>query len=237
MTVFKLSMFTTLIACAIGLVPVRASAETFTATATIKPAAGAAASATLTATVEKFAGDADRKALLAAVGKGGTAARDLLAKRPNVGSILVAASEQGVCAIFMGDDPEALARDLQHRFPKADLIGGDRDFQKTVAKVVGLVEAPGGGLDLPLDLRGTAFQQRVWQALRKIPAGKTATYTEIAKRIGHPKAVRAVAQACAGNPIAVAIPCHRVVRLDGGLSGYRWGVARKRALLDKEAAA
>jgi len=103
--------------------------------------------------------------------------------------------------------------------------------------VVGFVEAPAQGLDLPLDLRGTAFQQRVWQALRKIPAGTTATYSEIAKRIGRPKAVRAVAQACAGNAIAVAIPCHRVVRLDGGLSGYRWGVARKRALLDKEAAA
>ena len=142
-----------------------------------------------------------------------------------------------ICAIMLGDDPDALLRDLQDRFPKARLIGGDKDFEQLVAKVVGLVETPGQNLDLPLDVRGTAFQQRVWQALRKIPAGATATYTQIAKRIGRPKAVRAVAQACASNPVAVAIPCHRVVRTDGSLSGYRWGVARKRALLDKEAAA
>ncbi len=155
----------------------------------------------------------------------------------SLGSILVAATRKGICAISLGDDPDALVRDLQDRFPNAGLIGGDKAFERLVADVVGFVEAPAQGLDLPLDLRGTAFQQRVWQALRKIPAGTTATYTEIAKRIGRPKAVRAVAQACAGNAIAVAIPCHRVVRLDGGLSGYRWGVARKRALLAKEAAA
>jgi AraC family transcriptional regulator of adaptative response/methylated-DNA-[protein]-cysteine methyltransferase len=155
----------------------------------------------------------------------------------SLGSILVAATEKGVCAISLGDDPDALVRHLQDRFPKARLIGADKDFEELVAKVVGFIEAPARGLDLPLDLRGTAFQQRVWQALRKIPVGKTATYTEIAKRIGRPKAVRAVAAACAGNPVAVAIPCHRVVRLDGNLAGYRWGVARKRALLDKEAAA
>jgi len=155
----------------------------------------------------------------------------------SLGSILVAATPKGICAISLGDDPDALVRGLQDRFPKAQLIGGDKTFERLVADVVGFVEAPAQGLDLPLDLRGTAFQQRVWQALRKIPAGTTATYTEIAKRIGRPKAVRAVAQACAGNAIAVAIPCHRVVRLDGSLSGYRWGVARKRALLDKEAAA
>ena len=130
-----------------------------------------------------------------------------------------------------------LVRGLQDRFPKARLIGGDAEFETLVAKVVGFVEAPAQGLDLPLDLRGTAFQQRVWEALRKIPAGRTATYTDIAKRIGRPKAVRAVAAACADNPVAVAIPCHRVVRLDGNLAGYRWGIARKRALLDKEAAA
>jgi AraC family transcriptional regulator of adaptative response/methylated-DNA-[protein]-cysteine methyltransferase len=155
----------------------------------------------------------------------------------SLGSILVAATPKGICAISLGDDPDALVRGLQDRFPKAQLIGGDKTFERLVADVVGFVEAPAQGLDLPLDLRGTAFQQRVWQALRKIPAGTTTTYTEIAKRIGRPKAVRAVAQACAGNAIAVAIPCHRVVRLDGSLSGYRWGVARKRALLDKEAAA
>jgi AraC family transcriptional regulator of adaptative response/methylated-DNA-[protein]-cysteine methyltransferase len=153
----------------------------------------------------------------------------------SLGSILVASSEWGVCAIFLGDDPDALVRNLQDRFPKATLIGGDAEFEQLVARVVGLVEAPGVGLDLPLDVRGTAFQQRVWQALREIPAGSTASYTEIAGRIGSPKSVRAVAQACAANPLAVAIPCHRVVRTDGGLSGYRWGVERKRALLQREA--
>jgi AraC family transcriptional regulator of adaptative response/methylated-DNA-[protein]-cysteine methyltransferase len=136
----------------------------------------------------------------------------------------------------MGDDPGALARDLQDRFPHAELIGGDADFEALVAKVVGFVEAPSLGLDLPLDVRGTAFQQRVWQALREIPAGSTASYADIAKRIGAPKSVRAVAQACAANAIAVGIPCHRVVRINGALSGYRWGVARKRALLERETA-
>jgi AraC family transcriptional regulator, regulatory protein of adaptative response / methylated-DNA-[protein]-cysteine methyltransferase len=155
----------------------------------------------------------------------------------SLGSILVAATAKGVCAIMFGDDPDVLARELQDRFPKARLIGGDAAFEQLVAKVVGFVEAPGVGLDLPLDIRGTAFQQRVWQALREIPAGSTASYAEIAGRIGRPKAVRAVAQACASNALAVAIPCHRVVRTDGALSGYRWGVERKRALLDREAAA
>jgi AraC family transcriptional regulator of adaptative response/methylated-DNA-[protein]-cysteine methyltransferase len=153
----------------------------------------------------------------------------------SLGSILVAATEKGVCAILLGDDPGALVRDLQDRFPKADFLGGDEGFERLVARVVGLVEAPALGLDLPLDVQGTAFQQRVWQALREIPAGSTASYTELADRMGAPRAVRAVARACAANPIAVAIPCHRVVRHDGGLSGYRWGVARKRALLDREA--
>jgi len=153
----------------------------------------------------------------------------------SLGSILVAATERGVCSILLGDDPDALARDLQDRFPKARLIGGDRDFERLVAKVVGFVETPARGLDLPLDVRGTAFQQRVWQALREIPAGTTSTYAKVAARIGAPRAVRAVAQACASNAIAVAIPCHRVVRHDGGLSGYRWGVKRKRLLLEREA--
>jgi AraC family transcriptional regulator of adaptative response/methylated-DNA-[protein]-cysteine methyltransferase len=134
----------------------------------------------------------------------------------------------------MGDNPDALARDLQDRFSKANLIGGDRDFEKTVAKVVGLIEAPRVGFDLPLDVRGTAFQQRVWQALREIPVGSTASYTEVAVRIGLPKAARAVAQACGANALAVAIPCHRVLRTDGDLSGYRWGVERKRVLLERE---
>ena len=154
----------------------------------------------------------------------------------SLGSILVARSDRGVCAILLGDDPDALARTLQDRFPRADLIGGDADFEDLVARVVGLVEAPRLGLDLPLDVRGTAFQQRVWRALREIPPGSTASYREIAERIGAPRAVRAVAQACAANPLAVAIPCHRVVRSDGGVAGYRWGVERKRALLQREAA-
>jgi AraC family transcriptional regulator, regulatory protein of adaptative response / methylated-DNA-[protein]-cysteine methyltransferase len=152
----------------------------------------------------------------------------------SLGSILVAQSGRGVCAIFLGDEPEALVRALEERFPRAELVGGNSAFESVVAKVVGFVEAPGIGLDLPLDVRGTAFQLLVWRALQKIPVGNTVSYAELAKRIGAPKAVRAVASACAANPIAVAIPCHRVVRTDGGLSGYRWGVERKRALLDKE---
>jgi AraC family transcriptional regulator, regulatory protein of adaptative response / methylated-DNA-[protein]-cysteine methyltransferase len=155
----------------------------------------------------------------------------------SLGSILVARSDKGVCAILLGDDPAALARDLQDHFPKANLIGGDADFERLVAKVVGFVDAPALGLDLPLDIRGTAFQQRVWQALREIPVGETVSYAEIARRVGEPKSVRAVAQACGANNIAVAIPCHRVVKNDGTLSGYRWGVERKRALLEKEAQA
>lgn len=155
----------------------------------------------------------------------------------SLGSILVAATDKGVCAILLGDDPQALVQDLQDRFDRAELVGGDEAFEAMVAKVVGLVERPSLGLDLPLDVRGTAFQQRVWQALREIPAGSTAGYAQIAEKIGAPRAVRAVAQACAANSLAVAIPCHRVVRTDGGLSGYRWGVERKQALLDREAAA
>jgi AraC family transcriptional regulator, regulatory protein of adaptative response / methylated-DNA-[protein]-cysteine methyltransferase len=155
----------------------------------------------------------------------------------SLGSILVASTDKGVCAILIDDDPQVLVRELQDRFPRANLIGGDARFESTVAKVVGFVDAPHLGLNLPLDMRGTVFQQRVWNALREIPAGKTVTYTDIAQRIGAPKSVRAVAGACAANHIAVAIPCHRVVRTDGSLSGYYWGVERKRALLDKERAA
>jgi AraC family transcriptional regulator of adaptative response/methylated-DNA-[protein]-cysteine methyltransferase len=153
----------------------------------------------------------------------------------SLGSVLVAATGKGVCAITLGDDPDVLVRNLQDRFPNAELTGGDARFEKLVAKVVGLVETPAKAIDLPLDVRGTAFQQRVWQALRTIPAGSTRSYAEIARRLGTPAAARAVAQACGANPVAIAIPCHRVVRQDGNLSGYRWGVERKRALLDREA--
>ena len=151
-----------------------------------------------------------------------------------LGAILVAATDKGVCAILLGDDPDLLVRDLQDRFPRAELIGGEDEFEQMIAQAIGLVEEPTRSFDLPLDVRGTAFQQRVWQALRAIPAGSTASYTEIAERVGAPKAVRAVAQACAANPIAVAIPCHRVVRSNGAISGYRWGVERKLALLQRE---
>ncbi len=151
-----------------------------------------------------------------------------------LGALLVARSLRGLCAISLGDDPDALLRELQDRFPRAELVGGDAAFEQLVAQVVGFVEAPRIGLDLPLDIRGTAFQQRVWEALRKVPAGATVSYAEIAARIGSPGAVRAVAQACAANRLAVAIPCHRVVRSDGALSGYRWGIARKQQLLARE---
>ncbi len=167
---------------------------------------------------------------------GGVDARIAFAiAQTSLGALLVARSARGVCAISLGDDPDALLRELQDRFPRAELVGGDAGFERLLAQVVGLIAQPGIGHDLPLDVRGTAFQQRVWQALRRIPPGQTASYADIAARIGSPKAVRAVAQACASNTLAVAIPCHRVVRSDGALSGYRWGVARKRALLEREA--
>jgi len=153
----------------------------------------------------------------------------------SLGAILVAQSQRGICAILLGDDPDLLVRDLQDQFRKAQLVGADSKFEKLVAEVVGFIEAPALGLNLPLDVRGTAFQERVWQALREIPPGMTVSYAQVAERIGSPKAVRAVAQACGANHIAVAIPCHRVVRRDGDISGYRWGVERKRELLQREA--
>lgn len=154
----------------------------------------------------------------------------------SLGSVLVAASDQGVCAILLGSDPEVLVRDLQDRFPRAELAAGDAAFARWVAAAVGLVERPGLGHHLPLDVRGTAFQQRVWEMLRQIPPGTTATYTQIAEQLGRPSAARAVARACAANLLAVAIPCHRVVRRDASLSGYRWGVERKAELLRREGA-
>lgn len=153
----------------------------------------------------------------------------------SLGAILVASTGRGICAILIGDEPEPLLQDLQQRFPQAELVGAEPGFEQTVAQVVGFVEAPRLGLDLPLDVRGTAFQRRVWEALRAIPAGATVSYSELAERLGMPSAARAVAGACAANPVAVAIPCHRVVRTDGALSGYRWGIERKRTLLEREA--
>jgi len=154
-----------------------------------------------------------------------------------LGAVLAASTERGVCAILLGDDPEGLAEDLQRRFSHAELIGGDAAYEQILARVAALVEHPAKAFDLPLDIRGTAFQMRVWAALRQIPAGGVADYAEIARRIGAPKAARAVARACAANPLAIAIPCHRVVRRDGHLSGYRWGLERKRDLLNLELAA
>ena len=155
-----------------------------------------------------------------------------------LGAVMVAASARGVCAIMLGEDSAELARDLAERFPRASLRPADPDFAATVKQVVALVDAPGesAGFALPLDIRGTAFQRRVWEALRTIPAGSTLTYAEVAKRVGDPRAVRAVAGACAANKLAVAVPCHRVVASDGRLAGYRWGVARKRRLLEREGA-
>jgi AraC family transcriptional regulator, regulatory protein of adaptative response / methylated-DNA-[protein]-cysteine methyltransferase len=155
----------------------------------------------------------------------------------SLGKALVAESGKGVCAIFLGGDAKALQRELADRFPKAELVQGDKAFGKRIAQVIGFIEAPGRSFDLPLDVQGTAFQQKVWNALRRIPAGATASYADIAHAIGSPKAVRAVAGACGANPVAVAIPCHRVVAKDGGLGGYHWGAARKRKLLDREKAA
>jgi AraC family transcriptional regulator of adaptative response/methylated-DNA-[protein]-cysteine methyltransferase len=152
----------------------------------------------------------------------------------SLGSILVAASDLGICSIAIGDDPNTLVRELQDRFRNAELIGGDKPFERMVARVVAFVENPSIGLELPLDVQGTAFQQRVWKALREIPCGTTCTYSELAQKLGQPNATRAVAGACAANPLAVAIPCHRVVRTDGSLSGYRWGVERKEKLLQVE---
>ena len=151
-----------------------------------------------------------------------------------LGSVLVAATQKGICAILLGDDPEYLVRELQNRFPKADFIGSDAEFEKLVGTVIGFIDNPTEKPDLPLDICGTAFQRQVWEALQEIPFGTTVSYTDIATKIGNPKSVRAVAQACGANHIAVVIPCHRVVRNDGSLSGYRWGVERKQQLLDRE---
>jgi AraC family transcriptional regulator of adaptative response/methylated-DNA-[protein]-cysteine methyltransferase len=153
-----------------------------------------------------------------------------------LGRVLVANNDKGVCAIFMADTDNELIAQLRDRFPQGELSPDARRLARTLPRVIEFIESPTGELDLPLDPTGTEFQRRVWRALRRIPAGATASYTDIARRIDAPKSIRAVAQACGANPIALAIPCHRVVRNDGALSGYRWGVTRKRALLEREAA-
>ena len=152
----------------------------------------------------------------------------------SLGPILVASTHRGVCAILFGEEPEALVNDLQHRFSQAELMGASQDYNDVVAAVVALVERPKLPFNLPLDVQGTAFQQKVWTELRRVQAGETVSYAELAARIGRPSSFRAVAGACARNPLALVIPCHRVVKKDGGLSGYRWGVENKRKLLERE---
>lgn len=152
----------------------------------------------------------------------------------SLGSVLVASSDRGVCAVMLGDEPRELEQELRQRFPRAHIVAGDEQVERLASQVVSQVEAPRGELDLPLDLHGTPFQLQVWRALREIPSGATITYAELAERIGAPKSVRAVGSACGSNPVAVVIPCHRVLRADGKLSGYRWGVERKRELLRRE---
>lgn len=152
----------------------------------------------------------------------------------SLGSVLVAQSERGICAITLGDDPTLLLNELQTQFPNANLLGGDSNYETMVAQVIGFIENPALLFNFPLDIRGTLFQQQVWRALQAIKPGETLSYSQLAERIGAPKAVRAVASACARNVLAVAIPCHRIVRNNGDLSGYRWGVERKQKLLEME---
>jgi AraC family transcriptional regulator, regulatory protein of adaptative response / methylated-DNA-[protein]-cysteine methyltransferase len=161
--------------------------------------------------------------------------RSAVVQSSYLGWVLVAATDRGICSITLGDTPETLRERLRMRFPQAEFRESDSGFADVLAKVIALIESPRVGLELPLDIQGTAFQQRVWMALRDIPVGTTLSYRELAAQIGSPKAVRAVATACAANPVAVAVPCHRVVRSDGNLAGYRWGLERKRALLEREA--
>ncbi|MFY0679373.1 MAG: bifunctional DNA-binding transcriptional regulator/O6-methylguanine-DNA methyltransferase Ada [Thalassovita sp.] len=167
--------------------------------------------------------------------RGGAGVRILFAIGDcRLGVVLIASTDKGVCALLLGDTPEAVLEDLQSRFPNAELIGDDPHYQALIGHILPFVEAPKLGFDLPLDIQGTAFQTRVWAALRDIPVGDTASYSEIANQIGAPKSSRAVAQACGANPLAIVVPCHRVVRADGGLSGYRWGVDRKAQILELE---
>lgn len=152
----------------------------------------------------------------------------------SLGRVLVARTHRGICAVMLGDDDGSLGQQLADRFPKATIDAAPAPFRDTLDAVVALIETPSSSVDLPIDLHGTIFQQRVWQALRQIRPGETITYGELAERIGAPKSVRAVARACGANPTAVVVPCHRVIGRDGSLTGYRWGVTRKRALIERE---
>ncbi len=153
----------------------------------------------------------------------------------SLGQVLVAATDKGVCNVTLGDDPDALEADLARRFPAAEQRKADKAFSMLAATVFDTIDGePGRSMELPLDLRGTAFQMRVWQALRRIPSGTTTSYGDLAQAIGAPRAVRAVAQACGANPVAIIVPCHRVIGKDGAITGYRWGIERKKALLDRE---
>jgi AraC family transcriptional regulator, regulatory protein of adaptative response / methylated-DNA-[protein]-cysteine methyltransferase len=154
-----------------------------------------------------------------------------------LGVLLVARSERGACAILLGDDADELERDLRARFSGDDLQESDAELTPLVSKVAAFLAAPGPGLDTPLDLRGSELEQRVWNALREIPPGTTQTYSDVARRLGVAATAKEVGEACAANPLAVAVPCHRVLRKDGSLGGYRWGLRRKRALLERERAA
>jgi AraC family transcriptional regulator, regulatory protein of adaptative response / methylated-DNA-[protein]-cysteine methyltransferase len=167
----------------------------------------------------------------------GTEAMKVSMGRSSLGLVLVAETAKGIRAIQLGDDAESLREELRDRFPAAEIGDGDAATAALLQDVTELIEKPGTNAMLPLDIRGTGFQQTVWRALREIPAGSTESYTAVARRIGMPRAVRAVAHACAENPLAVVVPCHRVVRSDGRLAGYRWGIERKRILLEREAAA
>lgn len=156
-------------------------------------------------------------------------------RTPDLGWLLVAATDRGICFIALDDDPDQLRQELHDRFPGAEQQEAEATFAGTVDRVLACISDPRRPFDLPLDLLGTPFQQRVWQALRQVPPGQTATYRDIATRIGAANAVRAVGSACGANPVAIIVPCHRVVRSDGGLGGFRWGLDRKKALLDREA--
>ena len=159
-----------------------------------------------------------------------------IAKSP-LGKVLGAATERGVSAVYLGDEESKLVAELRQEYPRAELAGATDSFDRWVKEVLLRIEGQPPHFELPLDLQATAFQRRVWQELQRIPRGRTRTYSQVARGLGRPKAVRAVARACATNPVSVVVPCHRVVRQDGALAGYRWGLSRKEQLLASERSA